>query len=182
MSLLEPLYILRLQHFPNLFGQPVVCLLSPEQVPTTMQGKISCSKDLIPLLLHKKRATYVFIFMVYQPTSAEQWWKCSTLMKQFVPWQGLYSGNSLTFNSNTSHDAPLRFIIKLRFMFLFVSKNLKWSDCHSKRDSKNTHSRNIYSHLLPWISESNSLWDCVSMSPHVEIIHTFLYQCKLSLL
>jgi len=47
-------------------------LLSPEQVPTTMQGKISCSKGLIPLLLHKKRATYVFIFMVYQPTSAEQ--------------------------------------------------------------------------------------------------------------
>lgn len=26
------------QNFPNLFGQPLVCLLSPEQVPATMQG------------------------------------------------------------------------------------------------------------------------------------------------
>ena len=27
------------QHWPNLFGQPLVCLLSPEQVPSSLHGK-----------------------------------------------------------------------------------------------------------------------------------------------
>ena len=33
------MYFYNLQNYPNIFGQPLVCLLSPEQVPTTMQGK-----------------------------------------------------------------------------------------------------------------------------------------------
>ena len=27
------------QYFPSLFGQPLICLMSPIMVPTTMQGK-----------------------------------------------------------------------------------------------------------------------------------------------
>lgn len=34
------------QNIPNLFGQPVVCLLSPERAPPTMQGQLSTKGPL----------------------------------------------------------------------------------------------------------------------------------------
>lgn len=51
-----------LQNFPNLFGQPLVCLLSPDQVPSNMQGETMsslwlclwhniCGEDVWKLLL-----------------------------------------------------------------------------------------------------------------------------------
>lgn len=35
------------QNIPNLFGQPVVCLLSPERAPPTMQGQLSTKGPLL---------------------------------------------------------------------------------------------------------------------------------------
>ena len=63
------------QHFPNLFGQPVVCLLSPEQVPSNIPGtmflkvraQLFKTNDVV-----SKRKTFIIEYGIYPNIFADK--------------------------------------------------------------------------------------------------------------
>ncbi|XP_064616454.1 protein SCAI-like isoform X2 [Liolophura sinensis] len=70
------------QNFPNLFGQPVVCLLSPEQTPTTLQDQHQ-KGNLFTLFLHSPLTAFCYICNIIE-IPILMWDKCQGHIDKFM--------------------------------------------------------------------------------------------------
>ncbi|XP_050403884.1 protein SCAI isoform X1 [Patella vulgata] len=70
------------QGFPTLFGQPLVCLLSPEQVPTTMQDQHQ-KGNLFTLFLHCPLMAFCYVCNIID-IPITLWDKCQMQIDKFM--------------------------------------------------------------------------------------------------
>ncbi|XP_060600178.1 protein SCAI-like [Ruditapes philippinarum] len=123
----KPLFILvdsdnssAFQHFPNLFGQPVVCLLSPEQVPTTMQD-MRQKGNLFTLFLHCPLMAFCHVCSIID-IPITMWDKCQNYVDRFMA-----EASKLFVRSRSLDHAYMQFIgddflrlLMLRFVFCYI--------------------------------------------------------------
>ncbi|XP_064649107.1 protein SCAI-like isoform X2 [Lineus longissimus] len=108
------------QGFPNFFGQPVLCLLSPEQVPTTMQDQHQ-KGNLFTLFMHSPLTAFCFICNIIDVPIAI-WEKCQTQVDKFLAEASKMVTRSRTIDHTFIQffgDDFLRLLI-LRFIFCYV--------------------------------------------------------------
>ncbi|XP_070182651.1 protein SCAI-like isoform X2 [Littorina saxatilis] len=108
------------QNVPNLFGQPLVCLLSPEQVPATMQEQQQ-KGSLFTLFLHCPLMALCFVCkMVDVPVAL--WDKCQAQVDKFVAESSRLFSRSRKLDHSYMQffgDDFLRLIL-LRFVFCYI--------------------------------------------------------------
>ncbi|CAC5362133.1 unnamed protein product [Mytilus coruscus] len=108
------------QNFPNLFGQPVVCFLSPEQVPHAMQDQNQKGK-LFTLFLHSPLMAFCLVCN-YMSISIATWDKCQAQVNKFMA-----EASKLFVKSRSIDHAYIQFLgddflrlIMLRFVFCYI--------------------------------------------------------------
>ncbi|ELU10092.1 hypothetical protein CAPTEDRAFT_93181 [Capitella teleta] len=108
------------QHWPNLFGQPLVCLLSPEQVPTTLQDQHQ-KGNLFTLFLHSPLMAFCYICNIVDIPVAV-WDKCHAQVDRFT----CEASKLFTRSRSLDHsfvqffgDDFLR-VLLLRFIFCYI--------------------------------------------------------------
>ncbi|XP_071154615.1 protein SCAI-like isoform X1 [Mytilus edulis] len=115
------------QNFPNLFGQPVVCFLSPEQVPHAMQAVNQPIIDqnqkgkLFTLFLHSPLMAFCLVCN-YMSISIATWDKCQAQVNKFMA-----EASKLFVKSRSIDHAYIQFLgddflrlIMLRFVFCYI--------------------------------------------------------------
>ncbi|KAL5011620.1 hypothetical protein ScPMuIL_010171 [Solemya velum] len=108
------------QNFANLFGQPLVCLLSPEQVPTTMQDQHQ-KGNLFTLFLHSPLMAFCYVCNIID-ISINMWDKCQGQIDKFMT-----EASRLFIRSKSLDHAYMQFIgddflrlLMLRFVFCYI--------------------------------------------------------------
>ncbi|KAK2172852.1 hypothetical protein NP493_924g01018 [Ridgeia piscesae] len=108
------------QEWPNLFGQPLVCLLSPEQLPSTFQGQKQ-KGNLFTLFLHSVLTAFCYVCDISK-ISISLWEKCQAHVDRFTA----EASKLFTRSSSLDHcfmqffgDDFLR-VLLLRFIFCYV--------------------------------------------------------------
>jgi len=108
------------RHWPNLFGQPLVCLLSAEQVPTTMQDQHQ-KGNLFTLFLHSPLTAFCYICNIVDIPVA-MWDKCQAQVDKFIG-----EASKLFTRSRSLDHSFMQFfgddflrVILLRFIFCYV--------------------------------------------------------------
>ncbi|XP_076455204.1 protein SCAI-like [Babylonia areolata] len=108
------------QNFPNLFGQPLVCLLSPEQVPASMQEQQQ-KGSLFTLFLHCPLMALCFVCKIVD-VPVSQWDKCQAQVDKFVAESSRLFARSRKLDHSYMQffgDDFLRLIL-LRFVFCYI--------------------------------------------------------------
>ncbi|OWF49719.1 protein SCAI-like isoform X1 [Mizuhopecten yessoensis] len=107
------------QNFPNLFGQPVVCLLSQEQVPTTMQDHQK--GNLFTLFLHSPLMAFCYVCNL-NDIPITKWEKCQGQIDKFMA-----EASKLFLRSRSLDHSYLQFIgddflrlLMFRFVFCYI--------------------------------------------------------------
>ncbi|XP_069121234.1 protein SCAI-like isoform X1 [Argopecten irradians] len=107
------------QNFPNLFGQPVVCLLSQEQVPTTMQDHQK--GNLFTLFLHSPLMAFCYVCNI-NDIPITKWEKCQGQIDKFMS-----EASKLFLRSRSLDHSYLQFIgddflrlLMFRFVFCYI--------------------------------------------------------------
>ncbi|KAK3788203.1 hypothetical protein RRG08_041209, partial [Elysia crispata] len=108
------------QNFPNIFGQPLVCLLSPEQVPVTMQDQ-QVKGSLFTLFLHSPLMALCCVCNIADvPISL--WDKSQTQVDKFVA-----EASRLFSRARKLDHAYVQFLgddflrlLLLRFVFCYI--------------------------------------------------------------
>ncbi|XP_012944072.1 protein SCAI [Aplysia californica] len=108
------------QNFPNVFGQPLVCLLSPEQVPVTMQDQ-QLKGNLFTLFLHSPLMAMCCVCSISDiPISL--WDKCQAQVDKFVA-----DASRLFSRARKLDHAYVQFLgddflrlLLLRFVFCYI--------------------------------------------------------------
>ncbi|KAI8750598.1 protein SCAI [Biomphalaria glabrata] len=108
------------QNFPNLFGQPLVCLLSPEQVPVTMQDQ-QLKGNLFTLFLHCPLMAMCCVCNIGN-IPVTLWDKCQTQVDKFVA-----DASKLFSRARKLDHAYVQFLgddflrlLLLRFVFCYI--------------------------------------------------------------
>ncbi|XP_074654987.1 protein SCAI-like isoform X2 [Tubulanus polymorphus] len=108
------------QGFPTMFGQPVVCLLSPEQVPTTMQDQHQ-KGNLFTMFLHSPLTAFCYICNIIDIPVAI-WDKCQAQIDKF-----LAEASKLVTRSRTIDHSYIQFfgddflrLLVLRYIFCYI--------------------------------------------------------------
>ncbi|KAJ8299935.1 hypothetical protein KUTeg_021454 [Tegillarca granosa] len=108
------------QNFPNLFGQPVVCLLSPEQVPVTMQDQ-QIKGALFTLFLHCPLMAFCYVCNIMD-IQITLWDKCQSQIDKFMA-----ESSKLFVRSRSLDHAYMQFfgddflrLLMLRFVFCYI--------------------------------------------------------------
>lgn len=108
------------QNIPNLFGQPVVCLLSPERAPPTMQDKHRRG-NLFTMFLHDPLMAFCYVCNIYE-VPVDLWDKCSGVIDKFMAEASkLFSRSKKLDNMYIQFfgDDFLR-LLMLRFVFCYI--------------------------------------------------------------
>ncbi|BFZ05585.1 hypothetical protein BsWGS_08624 [Bradybaena similaris] len=108
------------QSFPNLFGQPLVCLLSPEQIPATMQDQ-QLKGNLFTLFLHSPLMAMCCVCNIAD-VPITLWDKCQTQVDKFVA-----DASKLFSRARKLDHAYVQFLgddflrlLLLRFVFCYI--------------------------------------------------------------
>ncbi|KAL3871080.1 hypothetical protein ACJMK2_039100 [Sinanodonta woodiana] len=108
------------QHFPSLFGQPLVCLLSPEQVPATMQDQHT-KGNLFTLFLHSPLMAFCYVCNIID-IPITLWDKCQGQVDKFMA-----EASKLFVRSRSLDHSFMQFIgddflrlLMLRFVFCYI--------------------------------------------------------------
>ncbi|XP_041368658.1 protein SCAI-like [Gigantopelta aegis] len=108
------------QNYPNLFGQPLVCLLSPEQVPTTMQDQHQ-KGNLFTLFLHSPLMALCYVCNIVD-IPIMLWDKCHTQIDKFM-----VESSKLFIRSRKLDHSYMQFfgddflrLLLLRFVFCYI--------------------------------------------------------------
>ncbi|XP_067661934.1 protein SCAI-like isoform X1 [Haliotis asinina] len=108
------------QNFPNLFGQPMVCLLSPEQVPTTMQDQHQ-KGNLFTLFMHSPLMALCHVCNIID-IPITLWDKCQTQIDKFMS-----ESSKLFVRARKLDHSYMQFfgddflrLILLRFVFCYI--------------------------------------------------------------
>ncbi|XP_013404360.1 protein SCAI [Lingula anatina] len=112
------------QNFPNLFGQPMACLLSPENVPATMQDQHQ-KGNLFTMFLHSPLMGFCYVCSIVDIPIA-LWDKCQGHIEKFM------AEASKVFSRSRSLDhAFMQFygddflrLLMLRFIFCWITLRL----------------------------------------------------------
>ncbi|KAK3088333.1 hypothetical protein FSP39_017775 [Pinctada imbricata] len=109
------------ENFPNLFGQPVVCLMSPEKVPPTMQDQHNRKGNLFTLFLHSPLMALCYVCSIYDIPIAE-WEKCQAMVEKFMNEASKIFSRSRSIDHAYAQflgDDFLR-LLMLRFVFSYI--------------------------------------------------------------
>ncbi|XP_056011252.1 protein SCAI-like isoform X6 [Ostrea edulis] len=108
------------QNIPNLFGQPVVCLLSPERAPPTMQDKHRRG-NLFTMFLHDPLMAFCYVCNIYE-VPVDLWDKCTGIIDKFMS-----EASKLFSRSKKLDNMYIQFIgddflrlLMLRFVFCYI--------------------------------------------------------------
>ncbi|CAL1546949.1 unnamed protein product [Lymnaea stagnalis] len=108
------------QNFPNMFGQPLVCLLSPEQVPVTMQDQ-QLKGNLFTLFLHCPLMAMCCVCNIGD-IPITLWDKCQAQVDKFVA-----DASKLFSRARKLDHAYVQFLgddflrlLLLRFVFCYI--------------------------------------------------------------
>lgn len=108
------------QHFPNLFGQPVVCLLSPDQVPSNIPDQHQ-KGNLFTLFLHCPLMAFCYICSIVD-IPITTWDKCQNHIDKFMA-----EASKLFVRSRNLDHSYMQFIgddflrlLMLRFVFCYI--------------------------------------------------------------
>ncbi|KAK7491648.1 hypothetical protein BaRGS_00017101 [Batillaria attramentaria] len=108
------------QNFPNLFGQPLVCLLSPEQVPGNMQEQ-QLKGSLFTLFLHCPLMALCFVCKIVD-VPITLWDKCQAQVDKFMSEASRLFTRSRKLDHSYMQffgDDFLRLLL-LRFVFCYI--------------------------------------------------------------
>jgi hypothetical protein len=109
------------EHWPNLFGQPLVCLLSPEEIPTSLQDQHQ-KGNIFTLFLHSPLMAFCHVVNIVDvPVSL--WDKCLTIVDRFIADSSRLLSRSRTLDLSFVQffgDDFLR-ILLLRYVFCYMT-------------------------------------------------------------
>lgn len=108
------------QCFPNLFGQPLVCLLSPEQLPSTMQDQ-HLKGNLFTLFLHCPLMAFCYVCNIGD-IPITTWDKCQSQVDKFMSEASKLFTRSRKLDHSFMQffgDDFLRLLL-LRFVFCYI--------------------------------------------------------------
>ncbi|XP_071801789.1 protein SCAI-like [Asterias amurensis] len=110
------------KNFPNLFGQPVVCLMSPESFPVTIQEQTTHKGNLFTMFLHSPLVAFCYICDIADVPIA-LWENCQAMVNKILGEVAAGISKSKTIDHAFMQfygDEFLRLLI-LRHVFCFAA-------------------------------------------------------------